>query len=84
MKLTARQIKYFDELAVDRSSAKLTLNAALGYHSNRLNEIIKKEHELWDELVKQHDLDPALIWTAKSVDGSVVIIEATEQEKSDG
>lgn len=78
MKLTARQIKYIDELGIDKTAVNATAEMALRYHSNRMNEIYKKEKELWDELREIHGLDESKVYSVKTVDGAVCIVEKSD------
>jgi hypothetical protein len=73
IKLTARQIKYFGEISIDKQAAKLTLDVALAHHSNQVNEISKREAELWDELAELHNLDKSVRYETAVVDGCMVI-----------
>lgn len=73
--LTAAQIKAFDEIGVGKSAAELTLKLAMAYHSNRLNEIIKVERDLWKDLAEIHALNPSIVHTLAQIDGQVVITE---------
>ncbi len=76
--LTARQIKALDEIGVDKISVSKTLDIALTFHANRINEITKLECELWKEITEIHGLDPTKQWMTKMVDGEVVVIEHKE------
>jgi hypothetical protein len=78
MKLTASQIRHFDELVADRRASELTLQIALQYHTNNSNRILKEEKELWDSLIEQYDLDPEIKWTLKMVEGALVVVEKEE------
>lgn len=73
--LTAAQIKAFDEIGVDKNAAELTLKVAMTYHSNRLNEIIKAEQDLWKDLTEIHALNPSIVYTLAHIEGQVVITE---------
>lgn len=55
--LTASQIKDFDEIGADKVAVENTLRVALQFHSNRVNEITKREQALWKELAEIHGLD---------------------------
>lgn len=74
--LTASQIKTIDEINIDRKSAENTLNIALQFHTNRVNELDKAEREFWRDLVRTHNLDEAVSWKTDRADGTVVITEA--------
>ena len=71
MKLTASQIKYFDEIAIDEQAVESTIKTALTYHSNRMNELLRNQQKLWEELIEFHNLDPYKTWTTKVIDGAV-------------
>lgn len=60
--LSARQIKAFDEIGVDKISVNKTLDIALTFHSNRINELTKLERELWKEITESHGLDATKQW----------------------
>ena len=78
--LTAKQIMFFDEMAIDRMAAKATLNTAMTYHSNRINEIMKEEMEMWGELAKIHGFDiEKNTWKISRSNGKAVIVNADEQ-----
>ena len=47
MNLTAKQIKFFDELTADREASARTLKVAMAFHSNFGNELIKREQDIW-------------------------------------
>jgi len=55
--LTAAQIKDFDEIGADKIAIENTLKVALQFHSNRANEISKREQALWKELAEIHGFD---------------------------
>ena len=75
MKLTAKQIKNFDEISLDRQSSMETLEIALNFHSNRVNELIKQEKAQWEELFETHNLDRSVKYTVKKIDGCMEIAE---------
>ena len=83
MKLTANQMKHFDEIHFDKRSTDGTLQVALQHHSNTMNNILKDEQMLWEDLIEIHNLDPTKKWTINKVDGSMVIIKSVESEVSD-
>lgn len=75
--LTAKQIKDMDEFLRDKRVIEETLNVALTYHSNRMNEIVKIEKDWWAELKEIHDLDDSKRWT---IDSSGPFVEIVEKE----
>lgn len=84
IRLTARQIKFFDESSVDRAAAKITLKIALQYHSNIVNEITKREREMWDELAELHNLDlRANAYKTQLVDGEMCIKQVEPDDGND-
>ena len=82
MKLTAKQIKAIDEIERDRRAHSETLQVALNFHTNQLNEINRLHRELWEELAEIYafDLYREGGWTTKIVDGAVTIVPATKTE----
>lgn len=66
MILTAKQIKDLDEISIDRKTADATLNIALTFHSNCLNEVEKRAKQWWDEIIELHDLDRSIVWAVKN------------------
>ena len=78
--LTARQIKFFDEMGVDKRTLEDTLNVALNFHANQLNAIHKKEKEFWKELTDIHGLDTNKRWMTKNIDGVVQIVACADEE----
>lgn len=74
IRLTARQIKFFDETSFGRTAAGITLKIALEYHGNIVNEITKREREMWDELAELHNLDLKVnAYKTQMVDGEMCI-----------
>lgn len=57
IELTAKQIRDLDEINADKNSINATLGVAMQYHSNRMNEVCKKETEWWLEIAELNDLD---------------------------
>ena len=81
--LTAKQIAHFDEIRRDRAAAKATLKAAMGYHSNRHNELSKESQDLWEEVLSIHGLDKTKHYTTKRENGAVIVVEVTDENNSD-
>ena len=79
MELTARQIKCMDEFSADRCANDRTLEVALQFHSNTVNEAIKTEHEFWEELYELHDLDRSKKYTIKKIDGAMTVVVADDE-----
>ena len=80
MKLTARQIKFLDEIERDRRAINGTLEVALNFHGNQSNELHKREKEFWEMLGEAHGFDPAAPcgWRIASVDGSLTVVRAED------
>ena len=78
MKLTAKQIKCLDEFMADKVAIDVTLNVALTYHSNRLNEITKVEKEFWEELHEIHGLDRGKTYGIKKSGGAMQVFEKAD------
>lgn len=77
--LTAKQIKFIDEIQVDGFANEETLKVALNFHSNKRNEIEKKNRELWSELSELHDLDIVNNkYKVETYNGTVSIVLNTE------
>ena len=76
MKLTARQINMLDEIERDRASIAQTLNVALVFHANQINEVNKRHEAAWQELAEIYgfDLQAGNGWTLKAVDGAMTIV----------
>ena len=79
-RLSAHQIKVYDEFAHDTVATEKTLKVALTYHANRMSELNKVKQKFWVELIEQYNLDSDLIYHIKIVDGIACIVE---QEKED-
>ena len=80
-KLTARQIKNFDELSADKKAVKLTFEIAMAFHSNRVNELIEKEKDLWKELGAIHDIDLfSCPWKITMIDGTMQLVRNEEDD----
>ena len=75
MKLTASQIRAFDEIAADKEASRRTLGVALNFHANVSARLCKAEKEMWDELKEIHALDRSKTWTLEEVEGSLSIVE---------
>ncbi len=82
IELTANQIKYFDELQDDKEATDKTLNTALNYHSNRINEIKKANDKMWEELAEMHGLDTTKKHQTKRLHGVVTIVEVPDEDNS--
>lgn len=74
--LTASQIKTLDEVNIDRKAVQDTLNIALQFHTNRVNELDKAEQAFWRDIIKTHNLDGSVAWKTDRADGTVVVTEA--------
>ncbi len=79
IKLTANQIKHFDEIAADELAVEKTLQIAITHSDNRHNEIEKEFRDLWAELAELHDLDlyetPYKVTRQNGVVGIVPVVE---------
>jgi hypothetical protein len=81
MRLTARQIEWFEEIHADRKAAERTLDIALSHSSNRLTELDKEMKKLWQELAEIHGLELFdKTYTIKSVDNNIRVIEEQSDE----
>jgi hypothetical protein len=78
MRLTARQISAFDEICEDGIANELTLKAALSFHSNRENEILKAKKALWKELSETHGFDMDITHSIMTIDSITQVVQ-TEQ-----
>ena len=56
-KITARQIKIFEETTIDKQALDAMLKSFMNHYTNRLNEITKTEKEVWKELSEIHGID---------------------------
>jgi hypothetical protein len=79
-KLTAEQIRHFDEIMFDKMATNNTLKIALQYHSNKMVDIETDERNLWEELAVVHGLDLQSQWQVKKIDGAVYIVEKKDEE----
>ena len=81
MKLTARQINMLDEIERDRKAIQETLQVALNFHANRLNEINESHAEMWKEFAEHHgfDLYAGCGWCTKMVDGAMHIVSKPQE-----
>ena len=74
--LTAAQIREMDETSADKAANEMTLKVALGFHSNRANELAKRERAWWDQIAADHGLDiEHTAYIVKCVNGEVCIVE---------
>ena len=78
--LSAHQINFLDEIQLDREATEATLNVSLNFHTNRMNELAKKNKDLWKELTEIHNLDPTKLYKVISKDGVVQIIEIEDDK----
>jgi len=78
-KLTAKQIKEIDEIAAERRAHENLYNQAINYHTNRLIEIERLEHEWWKEMAEIHGFDLRQKHEVNK-QGAFVVIRKLEQE----
>lgn len=78
--LTPKQIKEIDEIMLDKNVTDNTLNVALNYHSNRMNSLIKKEKEWWDDVTNIYNLDRNKKWRV-NFNGPVILIEEVPKKE---
>ena len=80
-KLTASQIRQFDEAMGDKVAAEKTIRIALNFHSNRQAEIDKSLKGLWKELGDIHEFDPERkTFYIRTIDGAVVATDEPPTE----
>jgi hypothetical protein len=79
-KLTAEQVRHFDEISFDKMATNNTLEIALQYHSNKMVEIETDKRTLWEELAAVHGFDLQSAWEVKKVNGAVYIVEKKDKE----
>lgn len=81
--LTASQIKFFDELHADKQGVEATLRVALNYHANCINQIVKRERTMWDEIAKANGLDLTTGngYRIDSSGGVARVVKMTDQER---
>jgi hypothetical protein len=72
--LTATQVRQLDEISADRDGNERTLQVALNFHSNAMNQIHKRRVQFWRELAEIHDLDPTQEYACKYVAGRYEIV----------
>lgn len=77
--LTAEQIRQLDEIEADTAATEKTLQVALNYHSNTMNQIHKRTTAFQRELVEIHNLDPQRTYVIKYAAGRHEIVEAEEE-----
>lgn len=77
MKLTASEIRLVDELEADRRAIETTLRVALNFHANKINDLQKREKEMWQLLSEHHhfDINDECGWRIGVVEGAVSIVE---------
>jgi len=78
-KLTAKQIKWIDEINADKRAAERTLKIALNYHQNMTNELCKAEHAFWEDILESNGLDKSSKYELSNVAGSVSVVEIVEE-----
>ena len=78
MKLTASQIRHLDELNMDKWANKQAFSTAMNLHQNRISELRKAENAMWEDWMKDYDLDPDKDWTIEEFEGSLLIVEKTD------
>jgi hypothetical protein len=79
--LTAEQIKFLDEVNADKEAVDKTLLIAMTYHSNRINETLKRERELWRNLIDTYHLPGNVSYKIEHQLGGPVIVENIEEQK---
>lgn len=79
-KLSATQIHAFDELTLDKEAVKKAFNVAMNFYSNRTNELLKRERNLWKDIINQFALDPKIRWQAKMIDGCFSVTVSDNKE----
>lgn len=81
--LTASQIKFFDEMSLDKRAIEATLRVALTYHANSTNEIIKRERTMWAEIAEANglNLNAGNGYCIEHSGGVPRVVEMTAQER---
>ena len=81
IRLNALQIRASDEIARDREALKRTLEVALTFHSNAVNELVATEMEFWNDLAEVYGLDTQRnLYTITKVDGAISIVLADNKD----
>ena len=81
IRLTALQIRASDEIARDREALKRTLEVALMFHSNAVNELVATELTFWNDLAEVYGLDTQRnTYIVRKVNGAVTIVLADKKD----
>ena len=82
--LSSRDTDRFQEIAVDRAAAKITVDAAIAFHLNHVAEIIKSEKLLWDHITEAYNLNPDKVYKAEwsRIDRRMIIVEVEDEDDS--
>jgi hypothetical protein len=78
-RLTAKDLKEIDEIHLDKQSVENTFKTAMYYHSNRVNELIKKERKWWDDLIERFGLDKTIPWTINRAGNYPTVCEKVDE-----
>lgn len=74
--LTASQIREIDEISTDKLTNDETLKVALTFHSNRANELKKRERRWWEGLGEIHGLEiESKPYAMERIEGRPCIVE---------
>lgn len=77
--LTAAQIRFADEISADLEGTRRTLDVAMTFHSNRINEIQKQSTALWEELAELYGLDLGKwIYDVRYSNGQLCVVQTGE------
>ena len=79
IELTAKQIRELDEINADKNAINATLNVALKFHANRMNETSKKEADWWKDIFERGSLDLSTGQYQVSVTGAIARIVKVKQ-----
>lgn len=81
MELTARQIKWLDEVCLNGMSNEALIKVAMTYYTNREIAIAKARKELWAELAQIHNLDlNNQKYKIETIECSVQVVEEEPEE----
>lgn len=86
IKLTAAQINYLDEMKCEELAADRTLEAAMRYHSNRKNELIKANKKFWDDLQAENPelreaINSGRRFRTEAVDLDLMVVEFFPEDR---
>ena len=82
IKLTAKQIEFWEEFAADNEGARAVIDRAFRFYANRMNELRKQKDQWYKEFRALHNLDAELQIRVTQRNGVVVVVEVDDEDSA--